>query len=447
MAAPKVVVFIPGILGSELVHKGRVVWPGTVGEYVRGYDRMPQLLDEETVVGGVIRRYGPLQQYQPLIDDFHECGFEEVGSPATLRLFPYDWRRDNAQAATGLAALLEDVVSQHGVEVTVALVAHSMGGLVARHYLESDVYTERPAFRTVRQLITLGTPHAGAPLALAAATGKIGRLFLGARQVRELAMRPEYPALYQLLPEARNPFAWNLDVSEDFAPLDIYDAHVASRLELSNENLESARRFRSTLSLARRPEHVRYFAFYGTEVETITAVGLLPWKDGYRVDLLTAKRGGDETVPGWSALLDGVQGYAVGGEHGTIFRDHLLRRFLAGLLGRKGVLAAGAPTMVMLVPQKVVPPDGTLAIQLSLITPVAALHGRIQFRRVPTDEQGHEGEPIPFGSPYEVSYAGGDVSRLELQLKAPAYAGFYQAEFVPGGDDTAVASDRFIVQA
>ena len=38
------------------------------------------------------------------------------------------------------------------------VVAHSMGGLLAREYIESDYYDD-----DVDQLITVGTPHLGAP--------------------------------------------------------------------------------------------------------------------------------------------------------------------------------------------------------------------------------------------------------------------------------------------
>jgi pimeloyl-ACP methyl ester carboxylesterase len=68
-----------------------------------------------------------------------------------------------------LAALLEWVVEQWPAEVTeIALVGHSMGGLVSRsacHYgeLEGSSWT-----KTLRHVFCLGTPHLGAPLEKAA---------------------------------------------------------------------------------------------------------------------------------------------------------------------------------------------------------------------------------------------------------------------------------------
>src|SRR3712207_7538424 len=51
--------------------------------------------------------------------------------------------------------------SHHG-DAEVSLVAHSMGGLISRYYLESGRFNDRPGFRAVRRLITMGTPHRGA---------------------------------------------------------------------------------------------------------------------------------------------------------------------------------------------------------------------------------------------------------------------------------------------
>jgi pimeloyl-ACP methyl ester carboxylesterase len=64
-----------------------------------------------------------------------------------------------------LAALLEDVVAGWPVEVTqISLVGHSMGGLVVRSACHAG---ERSGLRwpsLVRHVVSLGTPHLGAPL-------------------------------------------------------------------------------------------------------------------------------------------------------------------------------------------------------------------------------------------------------------------------------------------
>jgi hypothetical protein len=71
--------------------------------------------------------------------------------------FPYEWRNENAATAENLAQKIEEVRNESKIS-KVDLVAHSMGGLVARHYIESLDYAN-----DIDQLITLGTPHLGAP--------------------------------------------------------------------------------------------------------------------------------------------------------------------------------------------------------------------------------------------------------------------------------------------
>ena len=76
----------------------------------------------------------------------------------TLFTLPYNWRESNADTARLLMDQIARVkAEQHWPRVDI--VAHSMGGLVARDYIESMDYRD-----DVDQLITLGTPHAGSPV-------------------------------------------------------------------------------------------------------------------------------------------------------------------------------------------------------------------------------------------------------------------------------------------
>lgn len=72
-----------------------------------------------------------------------------------LFVFPYDWRQDNAKSAEQLKNYIDLVAAVHpGSQVDI--IAHSMGGLVARRYIIDN--PDR-----VDRLITLGTPFLGAP--------------------------------------------------------------------------------------------------------------------------------------------------------------------------------------------------------------------------------------------------------------------------------------------
>jgi pimeloyl-ACP methyl ester carboxylesterase len=96
-----------------------------------------------------------------------------------LLVFPYDWRLSNTQNARLLAESINRKWWQNSTPDSVApheqvtIIAHSMGGLIARYYIESGHF-DGP--RYVRQLVTIGTPHLGAPESYAFILGK-ARLF------------------------------------------------------------------------------------------------------------------------------------------------------------------------------------------------------------------------------------------------------------------------------
>ena len=90
------------------------------------------------------------------------------GQPGNLVLFPYDWRLSNRFSARRLASTVEQRLASWrkisgNDEAKATLLCHSMGGLVARWFL--DVEGGAPL---CRRLITIGTPYQGAPEAIAA---------------------------------------------------------------------------------------------------------------------------------------------------------------------------------------------------------------------------------------------------------------------------------------
>lgn len=78
-----------------------------------------------------------------------------------------------------LSALMERLVEQWPVEVTrIALVGHSMGGLVMRAAGAVATEADRPWTELVSDVVTLGCPHLGAPMARGVGHGSrgLGRL-------------------------------------------------------------------------------------------------------------------------------------------------------------------------------------------------------------------------------------------------------------------------------
>jgi pimeloyl-ACP methyl ester carboxylesterase len=119
-----------------------------------------------------------------------------------------------AENGVALAGLLARLVDAWPVEVRrIALVGHSMGGLIMRAACAVDVRTGTPWHRLVTDVVTLGTPHLGAPLERGVHLGAalLGRLpeaapfgrILEYRSVGILDLRAGLAHDVQNLPHAR----------------------------------------------------------------------------------------------------------------------------------------------------------------------------------------------------------------------------------------------------
>jgi pimeloyl-ACP methyl ester carboxylesterase len=83
-------------------------------------------------------------------------------TPVYLR---YNTGRHVSQNGASLDELMDDLVAQWPVEIErIALVGHSMGGLVARSACHQAALRDARWVRHVRHVVSLGTPHMGAPL-------------------------------------------------------------------------------------------------------------------------------------------------------------------------------------------------------------------------------------------------------------------------------------------
>ncbi len=125
----------------------------------------------------VIDPYGPMIR---MLEDL------QSQRKVDLVVFAYDWRLSNACNATALAQTIRKkwwpnsspeefaaLMPQSDHQITI--IAHSMGGLIARYFIEASKadlsYIRRGSVRgeqlnghrLVRRLITIGTPHLGAP--------------------------------------------------------------------------------------------------------------------------------------------------------------------------------------------------------------------------------------------------------------------------------------------
>lgn len=440
------VILVPGIMGSVLKDNDNVIWPGSVAEMLFPYRHMDELLKPDLQATDVIRSVSISNQYGDLIYSLNQCGFHEDSDAPTLKVFPYDWRKDNAEAAHLLADCVDAMASDSGDNVEITLLAHSMGGLVSRYYLESGKYSSRPGFSCIRRLITLGTPHYGAPIALTAALGQEKRLFLSAAQVQRIANDKRFPSLYQLLPPKGEPFVWNRDAGARIEPVDIYDEVIAKKIGLVLENVAAAAEFHQNLSFVRRPDHVRYFFFAGTRQETAHAVEVTFLANRLaRVVKLIREGAGDGTVPIWSSSSTAIQMAPVSGEHGEIYKCAGLKRLLGSLLGKPGVLLAAGVTPEISVLNKVVEPSTSTKVIIDFPARTQSANGKLELRRkIDPSGRVQANPPVFFEKP--ISYSGPTIDHLTLELIAPEYPGIYELSLVLD-PETVITAELFVQAA
>jgi pimeloyl-ACP methyl ester carboxylesterase len=97
-----------------------------------------------------------LHTYDNLIETLQANGYVK---DKDLFVFPYDWRNSNVVSAQLLRTKISEIRAKNNGWPKIDIISHSMGGLVAREYIESDYYQN-----DVDQLVTLATPQNGASI-------------------------------------------------------------------------------------------------------------------------------------------------------------------------------------------------------------------------------------------------------------------------------------------
>ena len=410
----KLTVFIPGIMGSELFLGDEKLWPPKVNETIGGYKRVDRLLDDAVVPGEIIEKVACFDVYEPILDFLARTEPDE-----RFLAFPYDWRQDLEDTAGRLADTLDAVAGADEVRI----VAHSMGGLVSRVLLESGAFEDRPWFARVTQLITLATPHKGAPQALVSILGIDGTMGLSPADAKRVTGDARYPSTYQLLPAPDDQGAW--DVTSPAARLiDLY-ADGEAVLGLDPALLDRARWLHETIGPARRPPHVRYFAFVASGHDTTTRINL----SGGDLSHTAGDDAGDGTVPMWSAAAGAVQKQVAAGEHSKFFRDEKVRFRIGDLLGRTPDMMARAQAMAAVTLRLSVNKpvfdrrDEWVEVLLVPNRPVETLEGELSLSRL-----GDDGSMTEVALE-EVTYRGPKLTRLSVRMARPGEAGAYSLGF------------------
>lgn len=215
-----VIVVLPGIMGSTLTREGRgdvwgtslsAIW-GLASSFGRSVEDLAlpsdDGADDEQADDGVrstslIRDLHGLpgltlvDGYTRLCDRIRER-FAVIPGENFIE-FHYDWRRDNRRHARRLqqqsAEWLERARSTHK-DARLVLIAHSMGGLIARYFTE-----KLGGWKDTRALLTFGTPFLGAAKVLSTVMdGARLNLFGPLSMAAPTATLRTFPSIHQLLP-------------------------------------------------------------------------------------------------------------------------------------------------------------------------------------------------------------------------------------------------------
>jgi len=220
-ADPPLVVFVPGLMGSQLLRPdGSEAWlnlGNTLGHHDLSlprwlpFSRSRDDLHPGFLVGtdNILPRAFGFSEYADVLDLLDRAGYEPgTGKGLRYAVYTYDWRRDLVESARGLGMRLDGLAREMGDPgARFHVMGHSMGGLVVRYYLRyagaEPVKGAPVTWSGARRLasVVLGaTPNAGSIPALGAvlAGERVGFSYttLAASVVSRM------PSIYQLLPPA-----------------------------------------------------------------------------------------------------------------------------------------------------------------------------------------------------------------------------------------------------
>ena len=269
------VIVIPGILGSELINSktGQTIWPSALRTSNEGLPINPNLeANRDDLVPGKILETVRLAKILPEVYVYRDllealrryAGYREAnwddpgidGDRDTFYVFAYDWRRDNVANARELVQRIQRLKQRlQRPDLKFNVVAHSMGGLIARYaamYGDADLPPDDVVIRPtwlgaahISKIVMIGTPNEGSSDAFATLVegysiteGLRRRVPLLNKLTAEDAARS--PSVFQILPHQQA--AKFLDENLQPIALDLYDAEVWKRYGWSPLNSDEFRR-------------------------------------------------------------------------------------------------------------------------------------------------------------------------------------------------------------
>jgi hypothetical protein len=410
------IIFIPGFAGSSLSLNSDEVWPPTLLEFIVGYHRISELQDQGVQKHGVIYDVSCSPVYHPIEDDLDVIA---NGMNAQKIDFDYDWR---GNITTRTAPLLADAIAglyANGAR-SIALVCHSLGGLVARLVLETPTYRSDPWFTSITQFVGICNPHHGAPLILAEALGLLGFQGISASDMPSLASDLRYTGGYQGLPA---PGYRRLRRQPGNTSIDVYTTAVNGIFGRNSPNTKAAKASFSALNFNNRPKTVPYSLIAGSQQSTVQWVDVDATGSSFDIRYNAA---GDGTVPLWSAVPGSLPPFVTPGDHVGIFKTQAFRQRLYQILTGGAVMPtpyAKAQVVVISLDKQFYAPGESMSVLVIPDKPTQSIAGQLRLYRA-VGEKLTEFER--YGEDRRIHYVGPDTSDLAMRISAPTEPGAYR---------------------
>ena len=303
----RTVVFVPGLMGSELWLGNERVWPNVrtiftnpeIFIYPSNVPLEPRnIVDELVIVPNLIKQdqYNRLGDY--LVEELNYRRGEDFFE------FPYDWRQDVRISAGELSQLVESLP----VTQPVIVIAHSLGTMVSRYYIE-----RLGGHKRIERAILMGGPHKGAVKGLVSMLIAPEVLPFGIMGERLRQIVLSFPSSYQILPDYAVGIDQNGRHINFLNDIDWIENKYKPLLQLGKE-------FRSEL---RATAIIPSVSIFGYGIKTISGVSVVRDAQGklLSVDHLSEKIG-DGSVLEQSAFLAGSDIHPVHQHHGSLFIDN-----------------------------------------------------------------------------------------------------------------------------
>lgn len=317
MSSRRPVVFVPGLMGSDLWAGNQRVWP-SVKSFLTGTEqfRYPEgvlearaIVDELVIVPNLIKQ----DQYSRLGDYL----VEELGYRRGVDYFefPYDWRQDVRQSARELARTIDGLPTSRPVTI----MSHSLGTLVTRYYVERLGGRSR-----VERAILMGGPHLGTVKGLVSLLVAPPMLPFGilGDKLRRLLMT--FPACYQILPT----YACGVDQNGEAINFLEDESWLA---EEHRPLLRAAREFRRELGMT---SSLPTLSVFGYGVKTLAGLAVKRVNGTISEVVYKSEPNGDGSILVTSAVVPGTDIHPVQQYHGSLFVDNDVRMRLKLELAR-----------------------------------------------------------------------------------------------------------------